>query len=439
MRILLILLIVGLFVADIFGLDIRVAPGLSMKNALLNLLAAGLAIRIAVQPTQFSFKLPSLQVAMAVWFIYAIFTWLMLGIFLHYHQYDILQSAVLMKGGLLDYFIIFAVFFYGTVTNEDAIAVIWSLLIGLVLANIASLISATGIMIIGENVQGEVGEEAGRIFGAFGHANETAAMTVFLLPAVIAMASMTRGMTRLAWIGASLICLLMLVATGSRGGYVALVFGGLWGLYLCRRYVSLSRVALVASGVLIVVVPVLAVLQMKFSSPAISRLIETAMHPELHGADRGAIWMPVVQRMMESPWTLFTGFGWNSYAGMGFYFATHNHYLLLWFELGLVGLAAYIFIVWRATSAALGAAALATPEARPYLIAFVIGVPMLSVAVMFSLLFKPWLYIWAYIGVMMRLAVNASARGAQNPRTASKIRPAHGKNIMSKADRSGVA
>lgn len=434
MRILLILLIIVLFVADIFGLDIRVAPGLSMKNALLNLLAAGLAIRMAVRPGKFSFELPSLQVAMGIWFAYAVFTWLLLGMFLHFHNYNMLQSAILMKGGLLDYFIIFAVFFYGTVTNRDAIAVIWALLIGLVLANIASLISATGVMIIGENVQGEVGEEAGRIFGAFGHANETAAMTVFLLPSVIAMASISRGFARIAWAGASLICLLMLVATGSRGGYVALVLGGLWGLYLGRRYISLSRVALVASLVLIIVVPIIAALQVKYESPAISRLIETAMHPELHGADRGAIWKPVVLRMMESPWTLFTGFGWNSYDSMGFYFVTHNQYLLLWFELGLVGLVAYLFIIWRATVEALSGAASSAAESRPYLVAFAVGVPMLSVAVMFTLLFKPWLYIWAYFGVVMRLAVNSTMErgGTLHRRVSATSRAPRKMSIMSK-------
>lgn len=432
MRIPLILLIAGLFVSDIFGLDIFLAPGLSLKNALLNLLAAGLAIRMAVRSAPFSFELPSLQVAMLIWFIYALFTWLMLGTFLQFHHYKLLQSAVLMKGGLLDYFIIFALFFYGTVTNRDAIVIIWALLVGLVLANMAALISATGVVIIGENVQGEFGEEAGRLFGAFGHANETAAFTVFLLPAVIAMTRVSKGIARLAWAGASLSCILMLVATGSRGGYVALIFGGMWGLYLCRRYVSLTHVALLVSGALIVGVPVLAILQMKFSFPAISRLIETALHPELHGADRGAIWLPVVQKMMESPWTLFTGFGWNSYDAMGFYFATHNQYLMLWFELGLIGLGAYIFIMWRATNAALAGAAVATRETRPYLLAFVIGMPMLSVAVTFSLLFRPWLYIWAYIGVVMRLAVNAATEGkvAQEAGTALGLYRSKGKGTM---------
>ena len=50
--------------------------------------------------------------------------------------------------------------------------------------------------------------------------------------------------------------------------------------------------------------------------------------------------------------------------------------------------------------------------------AFIFGICFVSVAIFFSLLFKPWLYIWAYIGVTMRLAAIVTANARQAARTA---------------------
>ena len=49
----------------------------------------------------------------------------------------------------------------------------------------------------------DAGAEADRVFGAFGHANETAALLALMLPGVIAMISSTRGFWRLLWLGCS--------------------------------------------------------------------------------------------------------------------------------------------------------------------------------------------------------------------------------------------
>jgi hypothetical protein len=49
-------------------------------------------------------------------------------------------------------------------------------------------------------------------------------------------------------------------------------------------------------------------------------------------------------------------------------------------------------------------------------VAFIFGLYFVSIAVFFSLLARPWLYIWAYIGITMRMAVIVSADAANSAR-----------------------
>jgi hypothetical protein len=53
------------------------------------------------------------------------------------------------------------------------------------------------------------------------------------------------------------------------------------------------------------------------------------------------------------------------------------------------------------------AARYASDELRGYLIALIFGIIAVLGAITFALLFKPWIYIWAYIGLSMRMAAIA--------------------------------
>jgi O-antigen ligase len=114
-----------------------------------------------------------------------------------------------------------------------------------------------------------------------------------------------------------------------------------------------------------------------------------------------------VDMMMGNPITLITGFGWDAYDFMGFFYAPHNHYLLVWFELGIVGLASYLLLIRQLVVTARSAAENASEETARYLTAFVYGILALSGALFFEQLFEPWKYIWIYCGLTMRMAVIA--------------------------------
>jgi O-antigen ligase len=164
-------------------------------------------------------------------------------------------------------------------------------------------------------------------------------------------------------------------------------------------------------------VPLLLLVNMKFGGIFTDRVIEMLQDPVTRSGDRTTVWLQGINRMMNHPLTLLTGFGWDAYSVMGIFYVTHNYYLLLWFELGVIGVVSYCVIIRRAALTARAAAEIAPAELRAYLVAFIFGMCCVSVAVFFSLLYKPWLYIWAYIGITMRLAVIvfANAKNATRP------------------------
>jgi O-antigen ligase len=416
MRYVLALLFILLMVGDVFGWNLSLAPGLSVKNAMIYLAALMLVARW-VFGGGMKLEVPGIHIWMGVLVGYAVLTWLTAGFVIQYESYKLIPTGIDLKAELIDNFVIFALFLYGIQSVAEVKFVTKALLIGLTCANAIAIGDIAGLFQIGVTMVGTDGVEAGRAFGAFGHANETAALVICLLPAYLAVAISSRGVSRLFWAGAGIISVTMMLMTGSRGAFVGLALGGVLGWYTCRRLISFARTVPVLIALVALGIPLLLLVNMKFGGILTDRVIEMLQDPVTRSGDRTSIWMQGILRMMDHPLTLLTGFGWDSYSTMGFYFATHNYYLQLWFELGVTGVLSYLLIIRGAVLTARSAAEVAPAELRSYLIAFVFGMFFVSVAVFFALLFKPWLYIWAYIGSAMRMAVIVSADAKNSART----------------------
>jgi hypothetical protein len=69
-----------------------------------------------------------------------------------------------------------------------------------------------------------------------------------------------------------------------------------------------------------------------------------------------------------------------------------------------------VIILVQSVRTARAAIDLATAEFRPYMIAVVFGIVALALNVFFTNLSKPWPYIWLYLGMSMRIAVDILAR-----------------------------
>jgi O-antigen ligase len=256
---------------------------------------------------------------------------------------------------------------------------------------------------------GESGAEADRVFGAFGHANETGALLALMLPGVIAMTSSARGFWRLFWLGCSAATAAVFILTVSRGAYVGVAVGYPIAVLMFRRQIPPGRIATwILAGVVLAVfgAAVMSVVNPRSAASIADRVFGIGtMGMSEASSGRTDIWMQAINEMMAYPVSLITGFGWNVYSTMPTVFAMHNTYLDQWFNLGLLGVGVYVFIIYLTVKTARQAVETAQPPLRAELIAYVFGMLGLAVSVFFGNLYTSKPYIWMYVGLSMRGAM----------------------------------
>ncbi len=348
---------------------------------------------------------------------YAFVTWLIAALVIDYEHYDFIASGIQLKSGLIDYYIFFLVFLFGVQTPEDAMKVIKGLVLGAVFANVITVLDAFGVVSLGFRIR-----EDGRTAGAIGESNQYAAFIVLFLPATIAAAVSSRGFQRLFWLGSAMVAAMTLVMTASRGGFVGLAMCCAVGAYLYRHLISYSRIAGWVFAALILLV--LVVTFSPYGNLLAERMMGTgSIDASTASSGRSDIWTTALAAMVAHPLTFITGFGWDVYSSMPFQFATHNHYLNLWFNLGLLGLACGTYLLFSGIGRARRASLQAAPPYRGQLIAFVLGGVGVATAVFFVDLHQPWYYFWMYAGVVMRLVLLVQRQPAKVPVTSASDAP----------------
>ena len=402
MKYLVALLLVVVLFCDVYRIGLSLGPGLSVKNAVLYMAAMAFMLRMVVQGG-FKFTLPRLHGAFAFLIGYALLSVLYLVLIVKWEDYRVLPAVISLKSNLIDHFLFFAVCYYGAQTTSDALRVLRILMYVVVASSIITVVNALGLMTIGAM---EIGDN-GRVEGALGEPNQYASFLATMIPPLVAaFATSRRAIGKLFWAGGILLSLVAMIMTVSRGGMLALLLASLWGTFYFRRYLPVGRIV-TAGVVCLALVLIFAALSGTYGHLLHERVIgQTFVTTGDMSSGRSEIWGSAINRMMESPWTLLTGFGWFAYESMGFRYATHNAYLLLWFNLGIVGTLAFVLILAQVFRTASKAAVVASPEARPHVIGFAVGVVALSVAIFFVNLIGPWSYIWSLVGLCTRLAVN---------------------------------
>jgi O-antigen ligase len=409
MRFLLFLIICVLAFTDIFGTGLSIGAGISARNLLLYLGAGWLLLEHALG-RPFKGELKSIQFCFMVLIAYAIITLFIAGGIIHYPGYELHVSAISLKVSLIDSFVFFMVFFYGARTVGGARSLLKVLLIVVGIASLFTIARARGIIAFGVPVM-----DSDRVDGVFGDANETGTMIACLLPVYVPVILSAKRFGKIFWVVCMLPSVVVMLMGVSRGALVGLLFGSLWAAYLCRRYLSF-RVA-IKWGLTIFAITTIAVLiaGRTYLEIYIHRWTGVSMSSASDvSSGRSDIWSQALFLMMNAPVSLITGFGWGTWEVMGFYLAAHNHYLLLWFELGLVGVVSFLLIIRQLVTTALTTAAAADTSDRNFIVAFVFSFLILAVGIFFVLLFKPWTYLWAYIGLAMRYTVNVRAESRVN-------------------------
>jgi O-antigen ligase len=426
LQILLILSIYAVTASCILGLGLNIAPGLSAKNLLLYTAAVllfleslwGRAPKFEVRPVQWAF---------VTLIVYALLSVIIAGPVVQLPNYKAMDSLIQVKGVLLDWTFFFCVFFYGSRSAEDVEALIKAILIAVSFGSLFAIAKVAGLVHIGVDVFGDEVGLSRRVYGVWGHSNETGALVACLLPAYIAVVESSLGLRRLLWIVAMMTSVTMLILTASRGAFTGLFIGSVWGALLCHRYLSLQRTLKWLSTTVAVLVPMLIVVGAQYWHQLVARFTGTSGNVDEMSSGRTDIWSWGIDKMLEAPWTFVSGFGWNSWWSMGFDYIPHNEYLWLWFELGVVGVACMVVILATVTKTALAAARIAQERPRRFLVACVFGTLTLAVTIFFANLWVPWFYLWPYLGVCMRYAMLARQEARQQSvATISKQEPQHG-------------
>jgi hypothetical protein len=407
MRWLFLALILAFIAGDALGMQMSLFTGFSVKNAILYSIGFTLVFRTALTGGV-KLDLLSLHVIFLLLIGYAGLMWAIAFGVAHYPGYSFFGGLVTLKTKMIDPALMLFAAFYGLRTMGDAKWLIGALLLAIAGANLLTLADSVGLVHVGMKV-GERGPEAGRIFGAFGHANDTGTLIVTMLPGMIAM-MVTSQRHKVIWGGAMLVSALVLILTVSRGAFVGLFLGTAWAGFLLRRYVPMQKFvvwgAVAIVGVLFVGL-IAGLVDAQIGNTIAERLFGQSKSIDMSEASSGRtqIWAELLERMTRTPLTLLTGFGWDVYYVFPFRYAPHNHYLGTYFDLGIPGVSLFIALMWRIIRTARNVVSLADDETRPHILAFIFGMFALLISIVFADLFDPWSYIWLYVGAMMRIAV----------------------------------
>ena len=221
------------------------------------------------------------------------------------------------------------------------------------------LLWVVGAFVIGAFLSGVYGlvvpppaEDFGRLAGAGGDPNETAAAMVAGLALATALGVASRGkpLVRLACVAAGVICMLALFLTSSRGGLIALAVALIVAVFLGGRRRGTMLVA--ALGAILVTV-------FYFATIAPADVRERVIHPE-GGTGRVDIWT-VGLRMVKD--NAVQGVGSGNFTTSSIHYllepgvllrddfiidtpkVAHNTYLQILAELGIVGFVLFMTIL----------------------------------------------------------------------------------------------
>ena len=401
------LLLVGLFsvlLADIMlGPGLSFGLGLSFKNAMLYVLFAVLVLEFLLSdrdPLRETWPLLSAWMLLA---FYGTFTWLVIVLLGLHRGYDQVDSFIRLKGQLFDLILFLMVYLYGPRDALKSVKVLQWLIVLLVFFNIVTLIDFLNIPDLGIITD----RADGRITGPVREVNQYGAILIFIIPITAGLALGSSGALRFIFTLGTALAAMLLGLTVSRGSYVGLMVGGLYSLYLVRHHVR--RSSIIKGSIVVVVGVIIAAVAVALLNPeGLLKKFDFA-GSSLDGLSSGRldVWRRLLTMMSYWPLSFVVGYGWNAYRALiGIFGDPHSTYLLYWFNLGLIGLGLYSFIVVWIIKYTVTSLRYISNELKPIVIGFTTGFMAVHIAVFFVLVYTPWLFIWAITGTILRIIVD---------------------------------
>jgi O-antigen ligase len=397
-----------LFMDTMLGLKFGFGKGLSVKNLYLYVLCMLLACDAAMKPGDIRLTDIDVQAPFLVLLGYAALTWGFQTVL--DPAYDSFRGVVTLKNQLLDLYLFFVLFRFGP-RSRDEFMWLLRLVVGVLAAS--SLITLLDYLNLPD--LGIIGTEKGRVEGPVGAANQYGALLVFLIPIMVSLGLSTRGVRRVFWYVTIAASLLLLVATGSRGAYVALVLGFFAWAWYVRRYLNPRH--LMRAGALGLIVVAIAATAVFFTSGEVfeevtrktaSGSIETA------SSGRWDIWTAFFGVMREWPLSYIVGYGWNSYEQSGIWKQAHSVYIDVFFELGLIGLFSLLCLFGQLLARTRRRVADALPVEKAIFIGYLYGLIALMIAIAFVQIPEPSNILWMVSGLVVGLQRYGAPLGASD-------------------------
>ena len=423
-RFLLISMLIVLLVDMVPGMGLGIVRGLSAKNLYLYALVIAIAIKAVTRPSGLKFTDLDVHIPFLLLIAYAILTVAILSI--STPTYKTVQGVMTLKNQLVDLYLFMFIFRYGLESRSDFM---WMLRFTFTVMCWLSVITVIDFLNIPD--LGIVGTYKGRIEGPFGGANEYGALLAFLIPISIALIPRDSGVAkRWFWYCSIFIMSVLLIATGSRGAYVATIFGSLIGVLYLRKSLDM-RTVFKYSGIAFVLILVLVIAFAAFNFDFLMERFEKSTSGSIEQVSSGrlAIWGATLGVMAEWPFSFIVGYGWNSYDSAGIWKAAHNEYLDRYFELGLPGLFLYAWVIYAVIVRAKKFIRNCVDQVeQSMMIAYIFSMLMIAVSIFFVALPDPWTIIWVVTGLLM--GVQATSAEATTPVTKDQRREMRGQPTM---------
>ena len=391
-----------------FGLGLSLAPGLSLKNAMLYILFSALVLEFLVSDRDPLRETWPLHGAWALLVFYAFFTWLTIVLLGLHRGYDAVGSFIPLKSQLADLFLFLLVYLYGPKDTQSSIKVLRVLVALLVLINVVTIIDFLNIPDLGIISE----RHDGRVTGPVQQVNQYGLILIFLIPVTAGLMFASTGMSRLVFAVGSAMAVILLGLTVSRGSWVGLIVGGALAMYFVRGHVR--RDVIIKGGLVALLILVIAAVSLAVVNPeAFLSKFSFSSGADLNSVSSGRVdvWRRVLTKMSYWPVSFITGYGWNAYRTLiGIYGDPHNTYVLYWFNLGLIGLGLYIYIVIWTIRYAVTSLKFISIGLKPLVIGFITGFTALHVGMFFSVLYTASLFIWAMAATVLRVIADDRTR-----------------------------
>ena len=391
---------------ELLNIGLLITVGLSAKNAFLFMLLIAIALNRAAESGRDRLQFPELHGAffglIGIACLWVFFRHFVSG---YPQPFTLFQDLALVKGGLLDMYLMMLVFLYGVTSREAAVG-----FMKLILLIVSAMALVTTLDIMGMPNMGLVSYRNERLEGPLGQANEYAVFLTFFLP-ILLLAAYAEGsrVLRLLYALGALGSFALIMQTGSRSGFLSLPVGCLLAALWLRGGYPMG--VLLRRGGVMATIGVVVVAALFAYDPAVRDLVTARLDVttsagslDQMSAGRTFIWAQGLEYQFARPWSLITGLGWGSFTTrIGI--PAHSAYMNIFFSLGVFGLVLFLGLVLR-TLLLLREAFFsdsARSDERLFLAGGVIAWFALTVAMVTGTIYTTWLFVWPLTGLLLRL------------------------------------